>query len=241
MLQDYGRIGASAVTRVTGVPGAALGLVFGTVARLRSADKPLHPHGSLFAATLERQGLTPPVGVAWIDDPGSDQVTVRLSRSLGLPIPLPDVHGLTLRVPIDEAHADLLFATTGTGRISRYVFSPSVQPSARAYTTLLPYRAATGPLLLAAFPTDPVAIGFRLACASPQGPWRDFGQLQIVADQQAACTEGIEQLGPDPTVSFDPVLNQLPGLPPYAWVASLREGAYVAARRARGGSSESAT
>jgi hypothetical protein len=238
MLQDYCRTSASAATRVAGVPGAALGLVFGTFARLRRADKPLHPHGSLFTGTLERHGLTPPVGVAWIDDPGTDQVAVRLSRSLGLPTPLPDVHGLTLRVPIGESHADLLFATTGTGRISRYIFSPSVQPSARAYTTLLPYRAATGPLLLAAFPTDPLAIGFRLACASAQGPWRSFGRLQIAVDQHAASTEGIEQLGPDPTVSFDPVLNQLPGLPPYAWVASLREGAYVAARRARGSTSE---
>jgi hypothetical protein len=234
MLQDYGRMSASVASRAATLPGAALGVAFGIVARLRTADKPLHPYGSLFAGTLERHGLTPPVGVAWIDDPGTDDVTVRLSRSLGLPAPLPDVHGLTLRVPSGEAHADLLFATTGTGRVSRYIFSPSVQPAARAYTTLLPYRAATGPLLLAAFPTDPLAVRFRLACASPQGSWRDFGHLQVDADQQAAAAHGVEQLGPDPTVSFDPVLNQLPGLPPYAWVASLREGAYVAARRARG-------
>jgi hypothetical protein len=39
-------------------------------------------------------------------------------------------------------------------------------------------------------------------------------------------------------VSFDPILNQLPGLRPYAWVATLREGAYAAARRARASRAE---
>ena len=159
----------------------------------------------------------------WIDDAGTDAVTVRASRSVGLPGPLPDVHGLAIRVPIDGGHGDLLFATTGRGRVGRFLLSPSIDPAARVYTTLLPYRTPTGALLLAAFPTGSDGRGFELACASPQGPWRTFGRLHVGADPHE-----------DPTISFDPVLNSLPGLRPYAWVASLREGAYAAARRARG-------
>jgi hypothetical protein len=35
-------------------------------------------------------------------------------------------------------------------------------------------------------------------------------------------------------MTFDPMAHFLPGLEPYEWVAHLREGAYAAARRARG-------
>jgi hypothetical protein len=200
-----------------------LSVAFGAVARLRAADKPLHPRGRLTSGTVTRQGLDAPVGVPWIDEPGSDTVTVRLSRSVGLPAPLPDVHGLAVRVPVVDGHADLLLATTGRGRIGRFVFRPSVDRSARVYTTLLPYRTSSGPLLVAAFPTDSDGPAFDLACASLQGAWRTFAHLEIGTDHHE-----------DPTVSFDPVLNTLPGLDPYGWVASLREGSYVAARRARG-------
>lgn len=200
-----------------------MSVVFGSVARLRAADKPLHPRGGLVSGSVDRRGLDAPVGVAWIDEPGTDSVTVRLSRSVGLPAPLPDVHGLALRIPLADGHADLLLATTGQGRIGRFVFSPSFDRSARAYTTLLPYRTPSGPLLLAAFPSDSDGLTFDLACASLQGAWRTFAHLEVGADQHE-----------DPTVSFDPVLNTLPGLDPYGWVASLRAGSYVAARRARG-------
>lgn len=200
-----------------------MSVVFGTVARLRAADKPLHPRGTLVSGSAIRKGLDAPVGVAWIDQPGTDTVTVRLSRSVGLPPPLPDVHGLALRIPLADGHADLLLATTGQGRIGRFVLRPSIERSARAYTTLLPYRTPSGPLLVAAFPADSDGVAFDLACASLQGSWRPFAHLEVGADRYE-----------DPTISFDPVLNTLPGLDPYDWVASLRAGSYVAARRARG-------
>lgn len=200
-----------------------MSVVFGAVARLRAADKPLHPRGSLITGSVHRRGLDAPVGVPWLDEAGSDTVTVRLSRSVGMPAPLPDVHGLAMRIPLANGHADLLLATTGRGRIGRFLFSPSIDRSARAYTTILPYRTTSGPLLLAAFPADSDGREFELACASLQGPWRTFGRLEVGTDRHE-----------DPAVSFDPVLNTLPGLDPYGWVASLREGSYVAARRARG-------
>ena len=228
--------GSTPASRIAAVPGAALGVLFAAVARLRPDAKPLHPHGSLLPATVRRHGLIPPVGVPWIDEAGEDAVTVRMSRSLGLPDALPDVHGLALRIPLDERHADLLLATTGSGRLTRFVFRPQLRP--RAYTTLLPYETSTGPLLLAAFPRDEDAVEHDLACASPQGPWRTFARLRIAVDEDRAAAVGLEHAGPDPTVSFDPVLNQLPGLLTYPWVATLREGAYLAARRARGSAGE---
>lgn len=219
-------------SRIAAVPGAALGVFFAAVARLRPEDKPLHPVGSLLPATVSRHGLSPSVGVSWIDEAGEDAVTVRMSRSLGLPDALPDVHGLTIRIPLGERHADLLLATTGSGRLTRFVFRPQLRP--RAYTTLLPYETSTGPLLLAAFPRDRDAIEHDLACAGPLGQWRTFAHLRIDVDEDRAGEVGLEHAGPDPTISFDPVLNQLPGLRTYPWVATLREGAYQAARRARG-------
>ena len=39
---------------------------------------------------------------------------------------------------------------------------------------------------------------------------------------------------PDPPLTFEPVLNPVPGLPSYAWAAELRRFAYAGSRRARG-------
>jgi hypothetical protein len=245
------------LSRAATLPGSALGLVFSAAAHLRPADKPLHPRGSLLPGSVERSGLTgDPVGVAWIDEPGHDDVTVRVSRSLGLPERLPDIHGLAVRIPLGasdtDGHADLLFSTTGRGRLTRFLLAPSVDRAGHAYTTLMPYRTAAGPLLLAALPAGRSGLALDLACASPQGGWRRFGHLSIdvppgsfdeVDHGTAAGTvdaRRLESIGPDPTVSFDPILNQLPGLTPYPWVASLREGAYAAARRARGSREDTA-
>jgi hypothetical protein len=46
---------------------------------------------------------------------------VRQSRAVGLPSPAPDIFGLAVRVPTEGGrHGDLLFATTGLGRITRF-------------------------------------------------------------------------------------------------------------------------
>jgi hypothetical protein len=55
-------------------------------------------------------------GVAWLDEAGTNQVAVRLSRSLGLPAPHPDILGMALRIPTQPGQfGDVLLATTGTG------------------------------------------------------------------------------------------------------------------------------
>jgi hypothetical protein len=223
----------SAVTRAVRGLASGGGRVLGGTAYLlgkrRRRAKALHPRGQLLSASLDRFGVVPTTGVAWVDEPGSDEVIVRMSRALGLPRGWPDILGLALRVPTsDDGHGDLLFATTGTGRLSRFVLRPTMaEPEETAYTTLLPYRTASGPVLFGAFP----AAGsgeprVELRCSGLTGTWRPFGMLRLGAEPTGDEVE--------PLVSFDPVLNTVPGLEPYEWHRRLRKYAYAAARRARG-------
>jgi hypothetical protein len=204
------------------VGGRTLAVATRALAAIRSTAKPLHPYGSVLTATLQRFGVRPATGVGWLDEAGTDHVLVRWSRALGLPSPLVDIHGLAVRVPLpDGSNGDLLLATTGLGRLGRFVLTPSRSPYERAFTTLLPYRTPRGPLLLGA-----VGEGqgvFDLVCASPAGSWRRFGRLEMAS---AAS---------DPQISFDPVHNIIPGLDNYDVVRRLREPSYGTARGTRGG------
>ena len=206
--------------------GRALAGVFYAVGRVRPrSDKALHPRGEIVPGRIERHGGSVATGVAWLDEPGSDDVLVRLSRSVGLADRLPDVYGLAVRVPgADGEYGDLLLATTGTGAVTRFLLRPVRRDDAAAYSTLLPYRTPTGPLLLAAFPDPTRERVFDLAWSRLTGPWSSFASL-TAADTGDA--------GHDATVSFDPVLNVVPGLEPYAWTVQLREFSYAASRRAR--------
>jgi hypothetical protein len=183
--------------------------------------KPLHPEGSLRRATVTRVGGPVRSGAAWIDEAGEDEALVRVSRAIGLPQSLPDIHGLALRIDPDGSPADLLLASTGLGRLSRFFLTPAKKPTGRPLTSLLPYRSPRGALLVAAVPDSPRT--FELLWAGPIGPWHRFGRLELG-----------EARGDDLQVSFDPILNQLPGLSQYDWVRRLREPAYWTARERSG-------
>ena len=191
-----------------------------TIALLRPADKPLHPDGVVLVGRLDRQGSATPTGVTWLDEPGHDDVVVRLSRAVGLPRPLPDIHGLAIRVPSERGPGDLLLASTGWGRLGRFVLTFGRRPGARPLTSLLPYRTDVGAVLIGA---RYVASGtYELAWAPYDGDWQAFATL-VITDREAA----------DQKVSFDAVLNQVPGLLQYPTVVRLREPAYGQARRSR--------
>ena len=201
--------------------GGALATGAGVLGAARRRVKPLHPEGQLRHATLTRTPAAMPSGVAWLDAPGEDAAIVRVSRGIGLPDALPDIQGLAIRILLDGREADLLLASTGLGRLTRYVLTPTRQPAGRALTSLLPYRSPRGALLLAAVPEP--GHGFELRWAGPVGPWHTFGRLDLGASY-----------GDDLAVSFDPVVNVLPGLSHYSWVRLLREPAYWAARTRSG-------
>ncbi|MBA2952683.1 hypothetical protein GON03_21915 [Nocardioides sp. MAH-18] len=191
------------------------------IGALRTAAKPLHPDGEVYAGGLARRGTAfgPHTGVPWIDEPGADDVVVRLSRAVGLPDGVPDIHGLALRVLGPDGPADVLFANTGTRRLTRFALTASRHPRARPMTTLLPYRAPSGPVLLRVDSAGPGS--YELSWARPSSRWHPFATLHVD-----------ERLG-DPTVSFDPIVHRLPGLAQYPAVLRLREPAYRRARRSR--------
>ena len=131
---------------------------------------------------------------------------------------------------------DLLLASTGLHRITRFVLLPRQNPVRTTYTCLSPYAAPRGSVVLAAAPTpqpQPTAasppgsdvasrLTFGMLAASPGGRWQPFGRLELAA---RADDE------PDLPLRFDPILNPLPDLHHYPALRRLREPAYTAARR----------
>jgi hypothetical protein len=195
-----------------------------TIAALRPAPKPLHPSGEILRGRIHRQGSPTASGVPWLDDAGEDDVVVRLSRAIGLPEALPDIHGLALRVLSDGGPADLLLASTGWSRLGRFVLTFGREPESRPLTSLLPYRTARGPVVLGARALSASSYALSWSPASwsgADGRWHEFGRLELSGEVS------------DEHVSFDPVVNQLPGLAQYPFVVRLREPSYALARRSR--------
>ena len=213
-----GRLGAV----VGAAPGALLAAVFGAAAVVRRT-KPLHPQGHVGEATLEITSPQPELGVPLLAGTGTHRCTARWSRAMGLPDSMPDFEGLAIR--FDEPRADLLFASTGTGSVSRFLLVPRQPGTHGPQTTLLPVASASGAPLL--FRVTPVAgtapgeeppRGFDLAVATRGSAWSSVGRLKA-------------DWGPDRPLRFDPVQNQLPGTEQYPVVRFLREPAYFMARR----------
>lgn len=221
----YGRhMGArdAAVRAASYAGGQMLRAATGVIAA-RPAAKPLHPRGSVVRGTLHRFGAEDKTGAAWLDQTGDDRVLVRQSRAIGLPAFVPDIHGLAIRVPTEGGrHGDLLFASTGLGRLTRFTLTAARSPYRRPLTTLLPYRTPLGAALLSAVFHDETRV--ELAWAIRSGVWNPFAELLLGQDPVAE---------EDAPVSFDPVRNLLPGLEPYDWVRRLREPSYASARASR--------
>jgi hypothetical protein len=228
------------VTDAATLAGRLLALPLAAVARARQG-KPMHPRGAVLAGRLVRTGCRPPVGVPWLDEPGTDDAVVRLSRGAGLPEELPDLLGLAVRVPgPDGRPVDLLMSSTGTGLLTRWLPQPRWE-AAGGYCSLMGYRAGAGTVVLGALPertgvpSDPPpataqavrgSLAFTLVAAPPWEPWRPFGRLELGAPSDPL----------DPAVRFDAVLNPPPGLVADGPVARLREPSYAGARQASTGS-----
>ncbi len=231
MLDRLGITLASRAGRVlASAAGRALGRVFFLLGKARPRHgKALHPEGAIVQGVLRRRGSQATTGVAWLDSSGIDRVTVRLSRSVGMPRQLPDIYGLAVRVPVgDGPHGDLLLATTGTGTVTRFLLRPAFGYDRARYSTLFPYRTPTGPVWLAAFPVTDRSRTFELRWARTGSDWRTFSTLELAEEADATF---------DATVSFDPVINVVPGRDTYEWTRRLREFSYAASRRARDASS----
>ncbi|QKG21834.1 DUF1990 family protein [Actinomadura verrucosospora] len=218
--------------RLTGPAGAALARAFTAAARARGG-RPLHPHGLVFDATLRLSGTSRFWGVPLLDDAAELRGVARLSRSIGLPSPFPDVLGLALRWRQPEedgepATAELLLATTGHGRLGRHLLRPANRWGPGFYGSLLPYAAGDRRVLLGAVarravPADPAAadgpITMDLVVAAGLGPWERFGELLLTGPVRTDDREPLR---------FDPVRHPVPGLRPAGALQQMRGRAYDA-------------
>ena len=219
-LPSPSRLAATARALPGAAAGAALGAAFGLAARVRR-NKPLHPAGSVGGAVLDVTTATPDLGVPLFSEAGRHDCLVRWSRSAGVPAPLPDVEGLALRIRDAGAGrpADLLFASSGAGTVTRHVLSLRAPRGHGPMSTLLPVVGATGSLMFLVEPLDDEdpPVRWRLSAADTGSEWRAVATVSVT-------------WGPDQAVRFDPVENQLPGTRQYPLVAMLREPAYLMAR-----------
>lgn len=138
---------------VVDAAGYAIGLVLAALAAIRRG-KAVHPHGAVYEAELTiARDRNPLVGEAELFlAPGPRPALVRFSRSLGLPRPLPNLLGMSIRVPDAYGtgrHQDFLMVTT---RRRRAAFQPverrgrpgtdgPVQPPARLRLPAVPTSA----------------------------------------------------------------------------------------------------
>jgi hypothetical protein len=135
---------------------SALAATFGTAARLRRG-RPFHPSGLIFDAHLRLHGAPNRWGAAFLDQRIDLRGVARLSRSIGVPAPLPDILGLAFRWQDDDATADLLLATTGRTTLGRRLLRPTTQWTG-LYTSLFPYQADGRRLLLGALLHTPTPL-----------------------------------------------------------------------------------
>lgn len=205
--------------------GAVLGALVVVARRLRRAPRPLHPRGVVRHGTLALDDAGAP-GARELGAPLVTPALVRVSRSVGLPAPLPDVQGLAVRWHGDGRAQDLLLASTGLGRLSRFLLVPRPHPWSGPASTLMPFLDADGRAVLVAavpLPDGPRdgGVDVLLLTARPGGPWHRAGRLVCPAVPGDAD---------DPGLRFDPVLRVPGALCVPDWAARLRLPAY---RRAR--------
>lgn len=196
-------------------------------------------------------------GIDWIDAPTTGRVEARLSRGIGVPVPVPDIWGLAFRQMPDadgsstESRAvvsvsgDVLLATiAGRGRLGRLLPLVRLSPWGVPFGIVMPFRSAAGPVVVGAVtvsgaPASATAVGqarelgrrpwvLRLEWATPRGEWNAFALLTLSVPGGAVVDRT--------DLRFDPVLAPPTGARTYGWARVLRVPAYRAARRRGSGS-----
>ena len=226
---------------------APVGALFRAVSALRSA-RSLHPHGMAFEATLEVDGTDDAAGVPLLSRAGSHRAVARLSRAAGLPQPLPDMHGIAVRI-IDAhgegCHQDLLMTSSLDGAVLHHLLVPSRSFFSHPYSSVLLYRIGERLRLVGMLArTQPVGGGtdfdqllrtaarrevrFALALAGLLGRWRPLATLHLGERLPAADAERLR---------FNP-WNTGGGIRPFGPAMGLREAAYRESQRGWAGAGE---
>ncbi|GAB3193576.1 hypothetical protein GCM10027261_09350 [Geodermatophilus arenarius] len=164
----------------------ASALALGTAVR---GARVFHPRGRASAGTVVTDG-----GGTWgarvLDEAGTYDVVVRVSRGVGLPEPLPDVVGLAVRLPLlgrGGAPLDVLVNTSGGLPGLRHLFLP--EPLGRTCSSVLPYRTGSGRLVVLG--ARDTGAGWDLLAAPLAGGWRRWGRLTLGAALPDAESEAL--------------------------------------------------
>lgn len=209
--------------------GALLGVLLAAAAALTGLlrrDKALHPVGHRGTGRLTVTHPAPALDVEALTRAGTRPCRTRWSRSMDLPRGWPDIEGLALRLEgagPDGGDADLLFASTGGRRWSRYLMTLRGPGRFGRLTTLVPARAGGRAVTFRLSPQSEPRDGlppttYALDLALGSGAWQPLGHIDV------AWVEA------DTASRFDPITHPLAGIEQYAFVLALREPAYVAAR-----------
>lgn len=169
-------------------PLLTLGTAVFRVASTMRGERAIHARGRTLTGRLSVTGGAG-TGAPLLDAPGSYDVLVRVSRSAGLPLPLPDVLGLAVRV-LDAhgpgAHQDLLLDSTRPEPVLRRFPWIARDHLGALHCSLLPYEVAGTRLLLGArglhgsatLDDLPDELDLELLLAPPHGRWRPWGVVR---------------------------------------------------------------
>lgn len=231
----------SPVLRVTGD-------VFAGLSRARHGRRSLHPRGRAYRGVLE---LHPPAGAAdgspFFSTAADYAATVRFSRGIGLPQPLPELLGIAVRVHDARgpgADQDLLVSSSARRPLLRRVLLPGREGFFGGwFSSVLPFRVggrrAVFGLRALTPPVEPDGpdlerldataraggLTFALMLAEePFGRWVRMGTLRVgeplPAEESEALTFAAWTTGED--------------VRPVGLLNTLRAGAYPGSRRGRG-------
>lgn len=161
--------------------GTFTGLAMAALAGARRG-KAVHPEGVTYDARLSISGASDaPRASELLSVPAEHRALVRFSRSLGVPRPLPDLLGISIRLPNVYGagrHQDFLLVTSANLPLLHHVFLPARDVQRRPYSSALPYRAGRDTFIVGVLP-DPTSPGGsgatefeRLAAAASSGQLR---------------------------------------------------------------------
>ena len=219
---------------------AATSSVFAALTHIRG-PRVFHPHGHAFTCTLTlADGRV--VRDAGLEAGQEFSGVVRLSRSVGLPAPLPDARGIGLRLfdfPRSGNTQDLLFVTSASPRVLRRTIVFSNGFLRRIYSTLLGYDFGGHRVVLGLRPAPGAAADqtledvaevvragtatFTFQASAPWSSWDDIGVLRLEGPLAAGADEGLE---------FNP-WHASPQLRPVGFLNALRNAAYRGSQSAR--------
>lgn len=194
------------------------------VARLRGG-KAVHPKGEVHEARLRSYGSPQaPRAAPLLSEPGEHRAIVRFSRSFGVPKPLPDLFGMSIRV-LDahgpERHQDLLMVTSVDRPVLHHLFVPVTGTDQRPYSSSLPYRAGGESFIVGALPAGGPSR-FQLAVAPLMGRFQPVADLEL----GERLPESFDAM------RFNPIENSGPGFEPVGFLNRMRDPAYRASQAA---------